>query len=289
MRRRLATCVLAGLAAALASPDGASKPLIARWMGGGAAAAALPAELPVMAALVDSGLANLEAGDSDAAGYFQMRLAIWNTGEYEGYSDAPDLQLKWFIDQAAQVRQTRLAAGRPDPLPDDGQWGEWIADVERPAEQYRGRYQVRLGETRELVGPLCMPIGGDPSGGSPGPEAPDPSDVRAPKLALRATERQRPLRRGAILLRARCPGEGCVVAAKGSLVAGSRSHRLSSKPRRLARNRSGVLTVKLSKSQGRSLRSAFGRGRLGRARLTVRAADLAGNVTAKRVSILLSP
>jgi hypothetical protein len=307
MRRRLATCVLAGLAAALSAPavagavqpgpcdpvgeypgDAAAKAAIARWMGGGAAAGGLPAELPVIAALVDSGLVNLHAGDSDAVGYFQMRLAIWNTGEYEGYPDKADLQLKWFIDQAAHVRQTRLAAGRPDPLPDDGQWGEWIADVERPAEEYRGRYQLRLVDARELIGPLCMPPGGDPSGGSPGPEAPDPSDVRAPKLALRAGERQRPLRRGAILLRARCPGEGCVVAAKGSLVVGKRSYRLSSKPRRLARNRSGVVTLKLSKSQRRSLRFAFGRGHAARAKLTVRAADLAGNVTAKRVSIRLS-
>ena len=135
MRRGLAT--LAGLAAVLLAPgaahavqpapcapvgeypgDAASKPSIARWMGGGAAAAGLPAELPVMAALVDSGLVNLSAGDSDAVGYFQMRLGIWNTGEYEGYPDDPALQLRWFTDQAARVRQARLAAARPDPLPD---------------------------------------------------------------------------------------------------------------------------------------------------------------------------
>jgi hypothetical protein len=170
MRRRLATCVFAGLAAALAAPavagavqpapcepvgeypgDAAAKAAIARWMAGGAAVAGLPAELPVIAALVDSGLTNLQAGDSDAVGYFQMRLATWNTGEYEGYPDDPGLQLRWFVDQAAQVRQTRLAAGRPDPLSDDGRWGEWIADVERPAEQFRGRYQLRLDEARGLL------------------------------------------------------------------------------------------------------------------------------------------
>ena len=70
----------------------------------------------MIAALVDSGLVNLSAGDSDAVGYFQMRLGIWNTGEYEGYPDDPELQLRWFTDQAARVRQARLAAGRPDPL-----------------------------------------------------------------------------------------------------------------------------------------------------------------------------
>jgi hypothetical protein len=268
--------------------DTAAKAEIARWMGGGSAAAGLPAELPVMAALVESGLVNLDAGDADSAGYFHMRLGIWNTGDYEGYPENPELQLRWFTDQAAQARQTRLAAGSPDPLSDDSRWGEWIADVERPAEQYRGRYQLRLGEARDLIGPLCMPPGGDPSGGSEGPEAPDPSDVRAPTLALRATGSQRPLKRGTILLRARCPGEGCVVAAKGSLVAGKRSYRVASKPRKLAPNRSGVVTVKLSKAQRRSLRSAFEHGRAARAKLTVRAADVAGNVTARRVSIRLS-
>jgi len=267
----------------------ASKPSIARWMGGGAAAAGLPAELPVMAALVDSGLVNLSAGDSDAVGYFQMRLGIWNTGEYEGYPDDPALQLRWFTDQAARVRQARLAAARPDPLPDDGQWGEWIADVERPAEQYRGRYQLRLGEARELMGPLCMPPGGDPSGGSDAPDAPDPSDVKAPKLALRITQGQRPLGRRAILLRAGCPSEACVLAASGSLkpAGQKRAYKLASKPRRLAKGRTAVLSLKLSKSPRKALRRAFEERGKASARLTVRAVDLAGNVTKKRVSVRL--
>ena len=35
---------------------------------------------------------------------------------------------------------------------DPAKWGEWIADTERPAEQFRGRYQLRLGEARRLLG-----------------------------------------------------------------------------------------------------------------------------------------
>ena len=77
-----------------------------------------------------------------------MRLGIWNTGEYEGYPDDPDLQLRWFTDQAAAVRQTRLAAGRPDPLSDDGQWGEWIADVGAPAEAVPGPLPAAARATR---------------------------------------------------------------------------------------------------------------------------------------------
>jgi hypothetical protein len=34
---------------------------------------------------------------------------------------------------------------------DPSKWGDWIADVERPAEQYRGRYQLRLDEARSLL------------------------------------------------------------------------------------------------------------------------------------------
>jgi hypothetical protein len=30
---------------------------------------------------------------------------------------------------------------------------EWIADAERPAEQFRGRYQLRLEEARSLIAP----------------------------------------------------------------------------------------------------------------------------------------
>ena len=40
----------------------------------------------------------------------------------------------------------RVARGLP--VDDPTHYGEWIADVERPAAQYRGRYQVRLDEAR---------------------------------------------------------------------------------------------------------------------------------------------
>jgi hypothetical protein len=77
-----------------------------------------------------------------------MRTSIWNSGTYAGYPDDPMLQLRWFLDEAVAVKQKRLAEG----LPLDSQhYGDWIADIERPAEQYRGRYQLRLEEARELL------------------------------------------------------------------------------------------------------------------------------------------
>jgi cell wall-associated NlpC family hydrolase len=101
-----------------------------------------------MAALVESHLTNLNYGDADSVGFFQMRLGTWNSGDYAGYPDRPELQLKWFLDQAEAVKRQRAAAGKPlGP----GSYGDWIADIERPAAQYRGRYQPQLAEAHELL------------------------------------------------------------------------------------------------------------------------------------------
>jgi hypothetical protein len=128
---------------------------IASWMANGARGAGLPPELPIMAALVASGLKDLQFGDADSVGFFQMRVSIWNQGPYAGFPADPDLQLKWFLDQANAVRAARIAAGDGDFGKDPAHWGEWIADVERPAEQFRGRYQLRLAEARQLVELAC--------------------------------------------------------------------------------------------------------------------------------------
>ena len=98
-----------------------------------------------MASLVESGMKNLNFGDADSVGFFQMRVGIWNQGDYAGFPDKPELQVKWFLDKAEAVKKQRIAAGKP--IDDPNQYGDWIADVERPAEQYRGRYrQARRGQ-----------------------------------------------------------------------------------------------------------------------------------------------
>jgi cell wall-associated NlpC family hydrolase len=129
--------------------DDAPKQELAAWMGSAAEKRGLPAELPVMASLVESGLQNVDHGDADSVGFFQMRVGIWNKGDYAGYPEQAELQLKWFLDQAAAVKAQRIASGKP--VDDPGSYGDWIADVERPAEQYRGRYQLRLEEARGLL------------------------------------------------------------------------------------------------------------------------------------------
>jgi cell wall-associated NlpC family hydrolase len=151
--------------------DKAAPEAIAHWMGAGTARAGLPPSLPVMAALVDSNLRNVPYGDRDSVGFFAMRLSIWNFGPYKGFARHPELQLKWFIDHALTVRAQRLAEGDPDPIPKPKAWGLWAADVIRPAEMYRGRYQLRLDEARRLLA----------RGGPLPPQAPAPVPAAAPE------------------------------------------------------------------------------------------------------------
>ena len=130
--------------------DDATKAQIAAWMGREAEKRGLPKQLPVMASLVESGVKNLHFGDADSVGFFQMRVGIWNKGDYAGFPEKPELQVKWFLDQAEAVKKQRIASGKS--VTDPNQFGDWIADVERPAEQYRGRYGLRLGEANGLLG-----------------------------------------------------------------------------------------------------------------------------------------
>jgi hypothetical protein len=105
-----------------------------------------------------------------------MRVSIWDEGPYLGFPDHPALQLQWFIDQALAVKQKRVAAGEPiDPV----NYGDWVADVQRPAEEFRGRYQLRLDEARQLIATGCAadaPARGDARGHA---------DRRAERLAPR--------------------------------------------------------------------------------------------------------
>ena len=118
-------------------------------MAGQAEKRGLPPQLPLMASLVESGMKNLNFGDADSVGFFQMRVGIWNQGAYAGYPEKPELQVKWFLDQAEAVKRQRLVAGKS--ITDPNQFGEWIADVERPAAQFRGRYQTKLEEANGLL------------------------------------------------------------------------------------------------------------------------------------------
>ena len=210
--------------------DAAGKAAVAGWMAGHAIDAGIPGELPVMASLVDAGLVNRPPGDTDSAGYFQMRLSVWNQGDYAGFPDHPSLQLQWFIDQAIKVRQQRISQGIAQYGADPSTWGEWVADVQRPASQYRGRYQLRLDEARSLIADGCRPSD-EGGGGTPGSPGGQPTDTGGgavpdaqlipesvlPVLRVRAAARQNPLRAGRLVVSAVCANENCFARARGSM------------------------------------------------------------------------
>jgi hypothetical protein len=155
--------------------DQATPQQIAAWMGAHAQRAGLPPELPVMAALTESGLRNLSYGDRDSVGFFQMRVGIWDQGSYAGYPSNPELQVQWFIDHAVAVKnQYPELAGNPN------RWGEWVADIEQPAEQFRYRYQLQLSTAQALL------RGADLTSGAPAaPAAPAPPPVPIGQAALK--------------------------------------------------------------------------------------------------------
>ena len=159
--------------------DDAPKEQIAAWMATEAKKRGLPPQLPVMASLVESGLKNLNFGDADSVGFFQMRLSIWNNQpEYAGYPENPDKQLDWFLDQAEAIKAQRVSRGQP--IDDPNQFGEWIADVERPAEQFRGRYQLQLDQANNLLktAPAQPPAPATPAApAAPAPAAPAAAPV----------------------------------------------------------------------------------------------------------------
>ena len=138
----------------------------------------LPKQLPVMASLVESGVKNLNYGDADSVGFFQMRVGTWNQGAYAGFPDKPELQVKWFLDQAEAVKKQRIARGQS--VTDPKEFGNWIADIERPAEQYRGRYALRLGEANGLLGHAADAPAAAPVAQAPAAAAVDAAAAAAP-------------------------------------------------------------------------------------------------------------
>ncbi len=144
--------------------DGAQPAAIAGWMAAAAERRGIPPELPVMASLTESGMRNLSYGDADSVGFFQMRESVWNRGPYAGYADDPQRQLKWFLDQAAAIRRVRVERGQS--VTDPAQYGQWVADIERPAAQYRGRYQLHFDEAHSLVARWQDQHGGSGGGGA---------------------------------------------------------------------------------------------------------------------------
>jgi hypothetical protein len=247
--------------------DDASQQRIARWMAGGAAARGLPWELPVVAGLGESGLQNLRG--QSYSGFFGMSRVL-NEGDYRGFPKKPDLQLRWFLDTAAIVRQRRVAQGRPDPADDRDAFGIWVADIEQPAPENRSGYQKYLERATELVGTGCP--------------APVRDDSMPPTLRLRVASRQRALSAGGIALRVSCREEGCLAGAFGTVRANGRKLTM----RTAAVDPEGGWAGLLLRVP-RSARKQLARGRSLRARITGVVADEAANASSRARTVRLLP
>jgi hypothetical protein len=245
---------------ALYPGDDAPRERIARWMARGAAERGIPHELPVMAAIAESGIRNIRG--TSYHGFFGMHESL-NAGEYRGFPRNPELQVKWFLDTAMLVRQRMLVSGRADPAADPNSFGEWIADVERPAPQNRGGYQPHLAEARRLVASRCAP--------------PQSGDTIPPRLVARIATPQRPLATGGIAIRLRCPDHDCLAGATASMpVPGSDAPRtLQATPAEPAERGFATLVIRLP----RAVRRQLARGRSVRTTVTALAADASGNLT----------
>ncbi|HEX4107628.1 MAG TPA: hypothetical protein VHX88_05810 [Solirubrobacteraceae bacterium] len=162
----------------------ASPEAIAQWMGDAAQSAGLPRALPVMAALVESNLNNNACCNADSLGYFQMRASVWNQYPYAGYYQHPVLQVWWFIEQALTVKSEHVAAGDVNFGQDPSTWGTWVADIEQPAAQFRGRYADQLSAAQALVGSGSLAPGGSPFAAAPTEVATSPPAISGAGASL---------------------------------------------------------------------------------------------------------
>jgi hypothetical protein len=230
----------------------ASRKGIAQWMGRAAAVRDVPEQLPVMAALAESGLRNLNKRGNPFAGFFSMHRSL-NKGPYRGFAKNPELQLRWFLDTAVIVRQREIAEGDEEYAGEPETYGIWIADVERPAPENRDGYQPYLDDAGKLFDEPCAPSTYQP-------------DERPPALRIVAAGRQRDV----VVVKARCPREACLVGARAE-------------PRRRVRaapavaSEGAAVTLSLPARARRSVRLV----------VTVTAVDEAGNATRKRKRVTL--
>ncbi|MEA2399664.1 MAG: hypothetical protein QOK00_67 [Thermoleophilaceae bacterium] len=232
--------------------DTAARKPIASWMARGAALRDVPQELPVMAALAESGLRSLNIPGNPFAGFFSMHRSL-NKGDYHGFPRNPELQLLWFLDTAVIVRQREIAEGEDDFATTTDGYGEWIADIERPAAENRKGYQPYFDDADALLTQSCRPSDHVP-------------DATPPALRVTAAGRQR----DTVVVSARCPEEACMVAAQAE-------------PRRRVRAAPAVsaegdaVTLTMPARARRSVRLV----------VTVTAVDEAGNATRKEKHVTL--
>jgi len=149
-----------------------------------------------------------------------------------------------------------------------------------------------------LIGVLCtepvppppvVPAAPPPLTSAPPAVATAPPDAVAPAVRVDAARSQRVLRRGAVLVAVRCPGEACSASATASVaLPRGRTLRLASGRREGARGQRLTLRLTLGSDARAALRRALRAGRSPRALVRVLARDAAGNRTVVKRTIRLT-
>lgn len=123
---------------------------------------ASPKELKaaIQTGLVESGLRNLPGGDADSAGWRQERASL--------YKDPQNLDasIRRFFQETSAVKSRY------------GRAGALAAAVQRPAAQYRGRYEERSGEADQIL----RSLGGGGGVANPDRGMPTESESSAPAV-----------------------------------------------------------------------------------------------------------
>jgi hypothetical protein len=174
------------------------------------------------------------------------------------------------------VESDRSRRGLTSRIDDSSQWGAWVADIERPAQQYRGRYQPRLAEARSLIGDACAGAG--------------PAGPVAPGLVLAGTRRQSIAARRGIVVTVTCTRAPCLARARASVVLGkpAKTYSFTSTSRLLDQGERGSLAIGFGRSYGRISR-ALRRGTRLRAAITGTATSEQGTPSVARRTIPLRP
>jgi hypothetical protein len=94
------------------------------------------------AAIVESGIHNLNYGDADSHGVFQQQWSVGEWGTKEQTMD-PVHATHMFLETAAEMDEPGMSAG------------QLAANVQRPREDLRGRYAAVEGQAQSLITEHC--------------------------------------------------------------------------------------------------------------------------------------
>jgi hypothetical protein len=154
-------------------------------------------------------------------------------------------------------------------------FGDWIADIERPATQYRGRYQLRLADARALIAQTCPSL--------------QRGDLTPPKYSTHVTKRQHPLRSKVIAASVLCPVEACNVSTTAAITLSTRrgSIKVKTDTVMLGPARQKTIKIDLSRRVRTAILNSIAAGGRVHARLRLRIADANGVATIKIVKLRL--